>query len=93
MLLVVLMTSCANQQEPEMLPKTETPPSPKFTTNQPLSLDKSGVSKINSTSTFNDSKMIFVGEIIPNGTNMQPGQAFQKTWTIKNGGFPCMGDW
>jgi hypothetical protein len=30
--------------------------------------------------------MIFVSETVPDGTNMQPGQAFQKTWTLKNGG-------
>ncbi|MGI6740483.1 MAG: NBR1-Ig-like domain-containing protein [Brevefilum sp.] len=28
---------------------------------------------------------VFVGETIPDGTNIQPGQAFQKTWTIMNG--------
>jgi len=33
-----------------------------------------------------DSKMIFMGETIPDGTNLQPGESFNKTWTIKNGG-------
>lgn len=33
-----------------------------------------------------DITVIFIGETIPDGTNFQPGQAFQKTWTIKNGG-------
>lgn len=28
----------------------------------------------------------FIGETVPDGTNLQPGQAFQKTWTLKNGG-------
>jgi len=30
--------------------------------------------------------IVFVGETIPDGTNIQPGQTFQKTWTLKNGG-------
>lgn len=30
--------------------------------------------------------MIFIGETVPDGTHLQPGQAFQKTWTLKNGG-------
>ncbi len=29
---------------------------------------------------------VFMGETVPDGTNFQPGQAFQKTWTIKNSG-------
>jgi hypothetical protein len=29
---------------------------------------------------------VFIGETIPDGTNFQPGQTFQKTWTLKNGG-------
>ena len=30
--------------------------------------------------------IIFVGETIPDGTNLQPGEKFKKTWTLKNGG-------
>ncbi len=30
--------------------------------------------------------MIFIGETVLDGTNLQPGQAFRKTWTLKNGG-------
>ncbi|MDD5466196.1 MAG: NBR1-Ig-like domain-containing protein [Anaerolineales bacterium] len=30
--------------------------------------------------------IVFIGETVPDGTNLQPGQAFQKTWTLKNGG-------
>lgn len=32
------------------------------------------------------STFVFIGETIPDGTNFQPEQTFQKTWTIKNGG-------
>lgn len=30
--------------------------------------------------------IVFIGETIPDGTNLEPRQAFQKTWTLKNGG-------
>lgn len=30
--------------------------------------------------------IVFVGETVPDGTNLQPGQAFRKSWTLKNGG-------
>lgn len=33
-----------------------------------------------------DTVFIFIGETVPDGTNFQPGQAFRKTWTLKNGG-------
>jgi len=33
-----------------------------------------------------DFAIVFVGETVPDGTNLKPGQAFQKTWTLKNGG-------
>ena len=33
-----------------------------------------------------DTTFVFIGETIPDGTNFQPGQTFQKTWTLKNGG-------
>lgn len=33
-----------------------------------------------------DTTFVFIGETIPDGTNFQLGQTFQKTWTIKNGG-------
>jgi len=33
-----------------------------------------------------DTSFVFIGETIPDGTNMQPGQSFKKTWTLKNGG-------
>ncbi|TFH37360.1 MAG: hypothetical protein E4G99_02750 [Anaerolineales bacterium] len=33
-----------------------------------------------------DTTFVFIGETIPDGTNFKPGQSFQKTWTIKNGG-------
>lgn len=33
-----------------------------------------------------DSTFVFIGETIPDGTNLQPGQKFKKTWTLKNGG-------
>lgn len=29
---------------------------------------------------------VFIGETIPDGTNIQPGQKFKKTWTLKNDG-------
>ena len=32
------------------------------------------------------SGFVFMGETIPDGTNLQPGHSFQKTWTIKNNG-------
>ncbi len=33
-----------------------------------------------------DTTSVFIGETIPDGTNIQPGQKFKKTWTLKNGG-------
>lgn len=33
-----------------------------------------------------ETAMIFIGETVPDGANLQPGQAFRKTWTLKNGG-------
>jgi hypothetical protein len=33
-----------------------------------------------------DTTFVFIGETIPDGTNLQPGQKFKKTWTLKNGG-------
>ena len=33
-----------------------------------------------------DTTFVFIGETIPDGTNIQPGQNFKKTWTLKNGG-------
>ncbi len=33
-----------------------------------------------------ETTFVFVGETIPDGTNLQPGEKFKKTWTIKNGG-------
>lgn len=30
--------------------------------------------------------MVFVSETVSDGTNLQPGQAFQKSWTLQNGG-------
>lgn len=33
-----------------------------------------------------DTTIVFISETIPDGTNFQPGQTFQKTWAIKNGG-------
>jgi len=63
------------------IPATFTPlPSPIFTST-PLATPKMLVQDI----TF-----IFIGETVPDGTNFQPRQAFQKTWTIKNSG---TGDW
>jgi len=57
------------------LPKTFTPPPSPIFTSTPLATPKMSVQDI----TF-----IFIGETIPDGTNFLPGQAFQKTWTIKN---------
>ena len=59
------------------LPVTLTPlPSP-TTTSTPLVTPMPSVQG----TTF-----IFIGENVPDGTNFQPGQIFQKTWTLKNGG-------
>ncbi len=33
-----------------------------------------------------DTTFVFISETIPDGTNFKSAQAFQKTWTIKNGG-------
>ena len=33
-----------------------------------------------------DFSFVFIGETIPDGTNLQPGQKFKKTWTLKNNG-------
>jgi len=33
-----------------------------------------------------ETAIIFVNETIPDGTQQEPGQAFTKTWTIRNGG-------
>ncbi len=30
--------------------------------------------------------VVFVSETVPDGTNLKPGEAFQKSWTLKNGG-------
>jgi len=30
--------------------------------------------------------MTFIGETVPDGANLQPGQSFRKTWTFKNSG-------
>lgn len=30
--------------------------------------------------------IVFVSETVPDGTNLQPGQAFRKSWTLQNGG-------
>jgi hypothetical protein len=63
------------------IPATFTPlPSPIFTST-PSATPKGSAQDIT---------VIFIGETIPDGTNFQPGQAFQKTWTIKNGGIE---DW
>lgn len=86
MFFAFLITSCAIQQEPETLTITATQPSPELATIRPIPTDTVVVSTISPVATWIDSKIIFVGETVPDGTNMQPGQAFQKTWTIKNGG-------
>jgi hypothetical protein len=85
-LLAFLITSCAIQQDPETLTITATQPSPELATSQPIPIETVVVSTISPVTTWKDSRMIFVGETVPDGINMQPGQAFQKTWTLKNGG-------
>ncbi len=85
-LFALLISSCAIQQEPETLTITATQPSHELATILQIPTDTVVVSTISPVATRIDSKMIFVGETVPDGANMQPGQAFQKTWTIKNGG-------
>lgn len=85
-LFALLISSCAIQQEPETLTITATQPSPELATMLPIPTDTVVVSTTIPVATWGDSKVIFVGETVPDGTNMQPGLAFQKTWTIKNGG-------
>ncbi|MFZ3071007.1 MAG: NBR1-Ig-like domain-containing protein [Anaerolineaceae bacterium] len=63
------------------LPATATPtvtllPSPTYTSTAP----------INQSTWTQETIFTFIGETIPDGTNLQPGQAFQKTWTLKNAG-------
>jgi len=63
------------------IPATFTPLPSTIFTSTPLATPKRSVQDITVT---------FIGETIPDGTNFQPGQAFQKTWTIKNSGIE---DW
>ncbi len=42
--------------------------------------------KPTSNSVTRDTAILFVSESIPDGTQLQPGESFTKTWTIRNGG-------
>ncbi|HAF61106.1 MAG TPA: hypothetical protein DCK95_02135 [Anaerolineaceae bacterium] len=52
----------------------------------PLPTFTSSTTWITSLPLAQDTASVFLGETIPDGTNFQPGQTFQKTWTLKNNG-------
>lgn len=78
-----------DEQPPTAAIQTSTPPYP-MATNLPATtvptLSPTTTSTLRVTPLAQSVTIVFVGETIPDGTNFQPGQTFQKTWTLKNGG-------
>jgi len=79
--------TAAPSMTPTLLPTESFTATPLIPTLSPTPIPTATVTpKTSSNTVAIDTSIRFVSETVPDGTQLQPGEAFTKTWTIRNGG-------